>query len=159
MSFIIESSIVGSILVGLILLIRLLLKEHMKKSIIYYLWFILIIKLLVPFGPESKFSLFNLINITSKEETNLSANNYELPREEINNNSSNIINSSTDNEVYLNTESNNTISTNEVENNLKEENIKFSYKEILFIIWIIGVIIITSKILISYLKLNLNISK
>lgn len=159
MTFIIESSIVGSGLVGLILLIRLLLKEHMKKSIIYYLWFILIIKLLVPFGPESRLSLFNLINITSKEETNLSANNYELPKEEIYNNSSNIINSSRDNEVYLNTESNNTISTNEVEDNLKEENIKFSYKEILFIIWGIGVIIITSKILISYLKLKLNISK
>lgn len=159
MSFIIESSIVGSILVGLILLIRLLLKEHMKKSIIYYLWFILIIKLLVPFGPESKLSLFNLINIISKEETNLSVNSYNSLNKEVKNNISNIINSSEDNKVYLNTESNNTISTNEVENNLKEENIKFSYKEILFIIWIIGVIIITSKILISYFKFKLKISK
>ncbi|MBD7916408.1 hypothetical protein H9660_14790, partial [Clostridium sp. Sa3CUN1] len=94
MSFVIESSIVGSILVGLILLIRLILKQHMKKSIIYYLWFILIIKLLVPFGPESKISLFNLINITSKEETNLLVNNYKLPKEEVNYSISNIITSS-----------------------------------------------------------------
>lgn len=159
MNFIIESSIVGSILVGLILLIRLLLKEHMKKSIIYYLWFILIIKLLIPFGPESKFSLFNLISITSKEETNLSVNNYKLQNEELNNNISNIVNSPADNKVDLNTESNNLISNNEVNNNLKEENINFLYKEILFIIWGIGVIIITSKILISYLKLKLKISK
>lgn len=159
MSFVIESSIVGSILVGLILLIRLILKQHMKKSIIYYLWFILIIKLLVPFGPESKISLFNLINITSKEETNLLVNNYKLPKEEVNYSISNIITSSVDNKVDLNAESKDIISNNEVENNINREIVNFSYKEILFIIWIIGVIIITSKILISYLKLKLNISK
>lgn len=159
MTFIIESSIVGSVLVGLILLIRLLLKEHMKKSIIYYLWFILIIKLLVPFGPESKLSLFNLINITSKEETNLSVNSYNSINEEVNNNISNNRTSPIDNKINLNTESNNLISNNEVNNNLKEENIKFSYKEILFIIWGIGVSIITSKILISYFKLKLKIIK
>ncbi|MGG7143009.1 M56 family metallopeptidase [Clostridium nigeriense] len=159
MSYIVESSIVGCLLVGVILLIRLFLKEHMKKSIIYYLWFILIIKLLVPFGPESKLSLFNLINIKSKEETNLLVNNYKLPNEEISSETSNLISLPLDTRIDLNTEDNNIISNNEVENNESEINIKFSYKKILFVIWIVGIIIITSRILISYLKLKLSISK
>lgn len=37
MNYIIESSIAASFLAGIILLIRLLLKNHMKKSIIYFL--------------------------------------------------------------------------------------------------------------------------
>ncbi|MGG7057782.1 M56 family metallopeptidase [Clostridium tertium] len=160
MSYIIESSIVGSLLVGAILLIRLLIKEHMKKSIIYYLWFILIIKLLIPFGPESNLSLFNLINIKSKEETNLLVNNYKLPNEEISSDISNLISLPLDNRIDLNTEDNNIISNNEnEENNETEKNIKFSYKELLFVIWIVGIIVITFRILISYLKLKLSISK
>ena len=158
MSYIIESSIIGSVLVGFILLIRFLIKDYMKKSIIYYLWFILIIKLLIPFGPESKLSLFNLINITSNEETNLVSNNYKLLNEELSSNPSNIINSTIDNDI--NSHLDNEIITNDPnEDSINKDNINFSYKEVLFVIWIIGVVIITAKILISYLKLKLNINK
>ena len=158
MSYIIESSIIGSVLVGFILLIRFLIKDYMKKSIIYYLWFILIIKLLIPFGPESKLSLFNLINITSNEETNLVSNNYKLLNEELSSNPSNIINSTIDNDINLHLD--NEIITNDPnEDSINKDNINFSYKEVLFVIWIIGVVIITAKILISYLKLKLNINK
>lgn len=158
MSYIIESSVIGSILVGLILLIRGLIKDHMKKSIIYYLWFILIIKLLIPFGPESKLSLFNLINISSNEETNLVSNNYKLLNKELISNSSNIINSTIDSDI--NSHLDNEIITNDLnEDSITKDNINFSYKEALFVIWIIGAVIITAKILISYLKLKLNINK
>ncbi|WP_278599877.1 hypothetical protein [Clostridium tertium] len=43
-NYILETSLVGSLLVVLILALRLLIKNHMKKSIVYYLWFILILK-------------------------------------------------------------------------------------------------------------------
>lgn len=64
-NYILETSLVGSILVVLIFVLRLLFKKHMKKSIIYCLWFILILKILIPFAPESKISIDNLLPINT----------------------------------------------------------------------------------------------
>ncbi|VYU38838.1 hypothetical protein [Clostridium tertium] len=154
MSYIIESSIVASFLIGIILLIRLLLKNHMKKSIIYYLWFILLIKLIIPFGPESKLSLFNLVNVNSIEESNNSiinsntqVNNQDtiqrIPNDEINN--------------YISTDFNSP-ANNIVNDNNKQSN-NFTYKEIIFYLWISVASILILRVLISYLKLHLSIKK
>ena len=154
MSYIIESSIVASFLVGVILLLRLLLKNHMKKSMIYYLWFILIIKLIIPFGPESKLSIFNLVNFSSRYEgssliidSNIQENNQstnqQIPNDKINNNISTDFNSPVNNTVN--------------ENSIKSNN--FNYKELMFYGWLSVAFILILRGLIAYLKLHLSIKK
>lgn len=54
------SSLSGSILVGLIILIRLVFKNRINANLRYLLWLLLILRLLVPYAPQSPFSLFNL---------------------------------------------------------------------------------------------------
>ncbi len=54
------SSLSGSILVGLIILIRLVFKNRLNANLRYLLWLLLIVKLLVPCAPQSPFSVFNL---------------------------------------------------------------------------------------------------
>lgn len=158
MSYIIESSIVASILVGVILLIRLLLKNHMKKSMIYYLWFILIIKLIIPFAPESKLSVFNLVNYSSREESssliinsNIQENNQDtiqrIPNDKINNDISTDFNSPINNTV------NDTVNDNSIKSN------NFNYKEVMFYGWLSVAFILILKMLIAYLKLHSSIKK
>lgn len=154
MSYIIESSIAASFLVGIILLIRLLLKNHMKKSIIYYLWFILLIKLIIPFGPESKLSVFNLVNVSPIEESN----NLIID-------SNTQVNNQVTNQTIPNDEINNDISTdfnspaNNIVNDNNEQSNNFTYKEIIFYLWISVASILILRGLIAYLKLHLSIKK
>ena len=154
MSYIIESSIAASFLVGIILLIRLLLKNHMKKSIIYYLWFILLIKLIIPFGPESKLSVFNLVNVSPIEESNNSI---------IDSNTQ--VNNQVTNQTIPNDEINSDISTdfnspvNNIVNDNNEQSNNFTYKEIIFYLWISVASILILRGLIAYLKLHLSIKK
>lgn len=63
------ASIYGSILVLLILMIKAVLREKLDSKFHYYIWFLLILKLLVPYGPESSLSLFNLIKPAAYERT------------------------------------------------------------------------------------------
>lgn len=154
MNYIIESSIAASFLVGIILLIRLLLKNHMKKSIIYYLWFILLIKLIIPFGPESKLSVFNLVNVSPIEESN---NSIIDSNTQVNN--QNII------QTIPNDETNNDISTdfnspvNNIVNDNNRQSNNFTYKSIIFYLWISVASILILRGIIAYLKLHLSIKK
>lgn len=61
-SWLLYSSLIGSILIGLIILLRLLFKNKMDANWHYLLWFLLILKLLIPYAPESSFSVFNMFN-------------------------------------------------------------------------------------------------
>lgn len=56
------SSLMGSILVGLILFIRWVCKNKLGANWQYLLWFLLILKLLIPYAPESSLSLFNILH-------------------------------------------------------------------------------------------------
>ncbi|WP_406541392.1 M56 family metallopeptidase [Clostridium ljungdahlii] len=67
MKSIFTASLNGSILVILILLIKNLLKERLKAEFHYILWFLLIIKLIIPYGPESNLSIFNIYNSVSEK--------------------------------------------------------------------------------------------
>ena len=56
------SSLMGSILIGLILVIRLIFKNRMGPIWRYLIWFLLILKLLIPYAPESSLSVYNIFN-------------------------------------------------------------------------------------------------
>lgn len=151
--YILKTSLVGIILVILILILRMILKNHMKKSIIYYIWIILILKLLIPFAPESNFSIFNIVSTLSKEETNLVVQNIQKSTINYINNISNIPT------INLPTQ-NNEITNNSTENtNENKINSSIKLKEMLNIIWLVGVSIILFKSIISYIKLKINLLK
>lgn len=61
-SWLLYSSLMGSILVGFILVIRLIVMKRMGEKWKYLLWFLLIAKLVLPYAPESSFSVYNLLN-------------------------------------------------------------------------------------------------
>jgi beta-lactamase regulating signal transducer with metallopeptidase domain len=50
----------GSILAGMIILIKKLLNNKLSANWHYYIWFLLVIRLTMPYAPESSLSIFNL---------------------------------------------------------------------------------------------------
>ena len=59
------SSLMGSALTLVILLVQFLLGRRMSAGWHYGLWLFLLIKLLIPFGPASSFSVFTVLNYLS----------------------------------------------------------------------------------------------
>lgn len=55
-------SFMGSILALIIMLTKKLFKGKLNVNWHYYIWFLLVIRLIVPYAPESPFSVFNLLN-------------------------------------------------------------------------------------------------
>ncbi|MCC3868642.1 M56 family metallopeptidase [Terrisporobacter mayombei] len=76
--YIVGATVFGSATGLIILLIKTLLKNKINKRYAYLLWIILVIKLIIPFGPESNISLFNSIPINSNMENILSSNRGQL---------------------------------------------------------------------------------
>lgn len=56
-------SIIGSILVLLIILIKAIFKEKLNCYMHYYIWLLLIIKLIFPIGIKSNISIYNISNL------------------------------------------------------------------------------------------------
>ena len=76
--YIVGATVFGSATGLIILLIKTLLKNKINKRYAYLLWIILVIKLIIPFGPESNISLFNSIPINFNMENILSSNTNQL---------------------------------------------------------------------------------
>ncbi|WLG16867.1 M56 family metallopeptidase [Bacillus cereus] len=60
--WVIETSIMASILVGLILCIKVLLKKQLTPRWQYALWLILLVRLLLPWSPNSSFSMYSMLS-------------------------------------------------------------------------------------------------
>ncbi|MBB6623549.1 stage II sporulation protein P [Clostridium gasigenes] len=60
--WIIETSFAASIIVLIVICIRGLIKKRVNPNILYYMWFVVIIKLLIPNGPESNISIYNVFS-------------------------------------------------------------------------------------------------
>ena len=58
--WLVKASFQASILVCLILLIRFVLRERLPIRWHYYLWLILLVRLLLPWSPQSRLSIYNL---------------------------------------------------------------------------------------------------
>ena len=133
-----KSSLKASILVVFILIIQLLLRRKMSARWQYTLWFLLIIRLILPFDIESRFSLFNLVpsqHIQSQQTTEpaeVISTPYVRP---------------TNFNVPL------TSSQIETEVAIDQQSFKLSAKEILALVWLLGVIAILFYIFISNFKL------
>jgi|GEM_PF-4414643 len=63
------SSLIGSIIVLLILSIKLMFKNILTSTFQYYIWIILVIKLIVPFGPHYSFNVSSIYEKFHTENT------------------------------------------------------------------------------------------
>ncbi|MBU2703081.1 bla regulator protein BlaR1 [Sporomusaceae bacterium BoRhaA] len=61
-SWLLYSSLMGSILIGLIIVVRWVFANRMSANWQYLIWFLLILKLLIPYAPESSLSVFNIFS-------------------------------------------------------------------------------------------------
>ncbi|CAM3827781.1 M56 family metallopeptidase [Marinicrinis lubricantis] len=61
--WVLTTSAMASVMVGLILLAKFLLKDKLNIRWHYLLWILVIIRLILPWTPESSFSVFNLVNL------------------------------------------------------------------------------------------------
>ncbi|HDR8156275.1 TPA: methicillin resistance protein [Bacillus cereus] len=60
--WVIETSIMASILVGLILCMKVLLKNQLTPRWQYALWLILLVRLILPWSPNSSFSMYSMLS-------------------------------------------------------------------------------------------------
>ena len=58
--WLLDSSLMGSILIVLIILVRLTFKKRLSTHCQYLIWFMLIVRLIIPYAPESSISIFNV---------------------------------------------------------------------------------------------------
>lgn len=59
-------SFMGSIVTGIIILIKQLFKNKLSAKWHYYIWLFLILRLIIPYEPQTNFSIFNLFSNISK---------------------------------------------------------------------------------------------
>ena len=168
--YIVGATVFGSVTGFIILQIKNLLKNKINKRYAYLLWMILVIKLIIPFGPESNISLFNNIPINYKMKNILSSNTTKLDNTNSNSNdtkSNNYISTEdTTNEV------NSTVSTSEDNHSINEnnENVKQDsqvvnnahsipiigiksdkFSKILFFVWLFGFVFSAVTYMIIYI--------
>ena len=54
------SSLIGSIIVAIILITKWIFKNTLNSIFHYYIWLILLIKLIIPFGPQVSLNISNI---------------------------------------------------------------------------------------------------
>lgn len=132
-------SLNASILVILIILIKAILGERLNVKFHYFIWFVLIIKLIIPYGPESNLSVFNLFNPIMEKKT--AYNNYDLKTQIVPSSVSAVKSQKVVEIVDL-----------DIDNNILSLNI--NYKNILMYTWLLGVIFCLARILYGLKKIQ-----
>jgi hypothetical protein len=59
--WLLRTSLQGSLLICLILLVKSVLRDRLPIRWHYYLWFLLLVRLAMPWAPQSRISIFNLV--------------------------------------------------------------------------------------------------
>ncbi|MRN54005.1 M56 family metallopeptidase [Paenibacillus monticola] len=71
-------SAMASVLVVLIIVLQRVLKHHLKPRWHYLMWLLVIVRLILPWGPESEFSIYNWIGTTDSIESVMPVNPAEI---------------------------------------------------------------------------------
>lgn len=137
-SLVLESSIYGSIVGLVIILFKAILKNKINRRWSYFLWILLFIKLIVPYGPESSFSIFNKIPVIINQGVDSNLNTHF---NEINNNLDNDINSNTSTKVNNST----------IQENLHIDNKLYEIDNIIPLIWLSIFLMLLSVFIVIYL--------
>ncbi|MGN4425873.1 M56 family metallopeptidase [Bacillus cereus group sp. MYBK30-1] len=148
--WLIETSLMASILVGFILCIKVLFRNKLTPRWQYMLWIVLMIRLLLPWSPDSSYSIYSLLSYSSSVSEVIQKNTTSTE---------NIVNIESDRTVEL--ESNYETVTKNNEHKVSasaEQQTTFSLYKLALYVWLAGVIVlaaitvITNRRLYSYIK-------
>ncbi len=132
----------GSVVAGIIILTKALLKNKLNATWHYYIWFLLVIRLVIPYAPQTSFSIFNLIPRTSLN----SIENYVSP-------SSTDINSSFKDTFFKDDIQKERVSPNREEIDLNRRTVLNNWIGYLHLLWMAGVLAVLIYNLVVYLNL------
>ncbi|MTI67196.1 MAG: hypothetical protein FH753_11445 [Firmicutes bacterium] len=135
LKWLLDATLKGSFIIFFIFLIKFIFKERQGAKWHYYIWFLIIIKLMSPFSPKSEISIFNIFHI----------NKTTSFIEEVKENKDN---------TYLFTKDYEFANKN---NNYTKEKTKDDKNLYFFMIWAIGFTIFSFKLVKSNIKLSSNI--
>ncbi|MGF2769312.1 M56 family metallopeptidase [Bacillus cereus] len=148
--WLIETSLMASILVGFILCIKVLFRNKLTPRWQYMLWIVLMIRLLLPWSPDSSYSIYSLLSYSSSVSEVIPKN---MPATE------NIVNIESDRKVELESNSETVTKNSEPEVNASsEQQTTLSLYKIALYVWLAGVIVLaaitflTNRRLYSYIK-------
>ncbi|MFU2031062.1 M56 family metallopeptidase [Bacillus wiedmannii] len=146
--WLIETSLMASILVGFILCIKILFRNKLTPRWQYMLWIVLMIRLFLPWSPDSSYSIYSLLSYRSSVSEVIPKN---MPSTE------SIVNIESDRTVESNSKMVTKTSEPEVEVS-SEQQTTFSLYKIALYVWLAGVIVLafitflTNRRLYSYIK-------
>lgn len=133
-------SFMASLVVLLILLTKQLLKKKLTAEWHYYIWFLLLLKLIVPYNLQANFSIYNYVNVPILNTTQGIMPKYTVT------NIKTIDTSSSNNTNYV-------AKTSIIKDTTKSNNAPYvSFVPALSIIWILGISIILIYVLIVNLR-------
>ncbi|PGM96829.1 M56 family metallopeptidase [Bacillus cereus] len=154
--WLIETSLMASILVGFILCIKILFRNKLTPRWQYMLWIVLMIRLLLPWSPDSSYSIYSLLSYSSSVSEVIPKN---MPSTE------SIVNIESDHTVELEANSETVTKNREPEaNESAEHQTTFSLYKLALYVWLAGVIVlavitfITNRRLYSYIKKQADIT-
>ncbi|MGG0726120.1 M56 family metallopeptidase [Bacillus mycoides] len=162
--WVIETSIMASILVGLILCVKILLRNKITPRWQYMLWMILIVRLLLPWSPDSSYSIYSLLSYSSgvseifQKDTTPAIQQKSVSEDKTNHLVTTKGDSYKSNSVNVMKES------DQIDSNKKKEDTTLSVYKVTLYIWLFGVAIlatitcITNRRLYSYIKKQPNIT-
>ncbi|MFS1511003.1 M56 family metallopeptidase [Chengkuizengella sp. SCS-71B] len=146
---ILNLSLMSSVVIGMIILVKLIFKDKLNPQWHYYIWFLVILRLIIPYTPESSLSIFNLFPQTLQQ---IDSTQHISNAEVFNNKDNNFIIPNTDKNANRGQESL-ALTPNQV-----NETFKLNY-EVLGIIWITGTLIILLTFLIVNTRFHWKLRK
>ena len=135
----------ASILASIIFILRPIVKKTFGINVLYFMWLLVVIKLIVPYGPESKISIYNFLN---KVEDSVSYDDKVI----INNSKTNL----NTNKIKTSIKNSSEIQSNTIESSIQNFQNKtqyFNVNTILIVIWFGGVLAFIIFAVLSYYKL------
>lgn len=154
--WLIETSLMASILVGFILCIKVLFRNKLTPRWQYMLWIVLMIRLLLPWSPDSSYSIYSLLSYSSSVSEVIPKNMPSTERK---------VDIESDYAVELESNSETVTKNGEPEVNASaEQQTTFSLYKLALYVWLAGVIVlavitfITNRRLYSYIKKQADIT-
>ncbi|OSY11987.1 M56 family metallopeptidase [Bacillus mycoides] len=154
--WLIETSLMASILVGFILCIKVLFRNKLTPRWQYMLWIVLMIRLLLPWSPDSSYSIYSLLSYSSSVSEVIPKNMPSTERK---------VDIETNHTVELESTSETVTKNGEPEVNASaEQQTTFSLYKLALYVWLAGVIVlavitfITNRRLYSYIKKQADIT-
>ncbi|MFB6732518.1 M56 family metallopeptidase [Bacillus mobilis] len=161
--WLIETSIMASILVGLILCIKVLFRNKLTPRWQYMLWIILIIRLVLPWSPDSSYSIYSVLTYKNEDAFISSRNPVAIflsteRMQELKGIDDTKVLTKEDNHTSSSTQPNQSHKT-QTHNNEKQDDKTIPFYTICIYIWLTGVILLSFATFIMNRRLLLYIQK